>query len=190
MFLFLFLPVDCPLALPDIWQSKQAFSQQEQQQQQQNILKIHLEHAKQVSAGGKSLKKDIKQTQGTHTCNQMRTAYKVRQSTHRDTRTHALAENVYRFFRYKPPQLRFTAKITQSRRYTHIHTHTYIYAIVVVVVTKMMEWAAKRNSLFGYHPPAGAYICTRLYVCVCNHAKIFKVQGRCMRTERRQQQEL
>lgn len=65
MFLFLFLPVDCPLALPDISQSKQAFFQQEQQQQQ-NILKIHLEHTKQVSAGGKSLKKDIKQTQDTH----------------------------------------------------------------------------------------------------------------------------
>lgn len=81
----------------------------------------------------------------------------------------ALAENVYRFFRYKPPQLRFTAKITQSRRYIHTHTHMHTYAIVVAVVvgTKMMEWAAKRNSRFGYHPPAGSYICTRLCMCVC-----------------------
>lgn len=42
-----------------------------------------------------------------------------------------------------------------------------MHIIIVVVVTKIMEWAAKRNSRFGYHPPAGAYICTNLSVCVC-----------------------
>lgn len=59
LFLLFFLPVDCPLALPDIWQPKQAFSaclsldnnnNREEKKTKKNILKIHLEHAKQVSA--------------------------------------------------------------------------------------------------------------------------------------------
>jgi len=72
---------------------------------------------------------------------------------------------VYRFFRYKSTTAEIysttrNAKITQSRRQTHTHTHkctdVSAFVVVVVLVNKMMELSIKRNSRFGYHPPAGA----------------------------------
>lgn len=102
----------------------------------------------------------------------MRTAYKVKQHTHTNVQTytymHALAENVYRFFSIQATTAEiYSENNSKQEIYTHTNTHTCMH--IVVVVTKMMEWAAKRNSRFGYHPPAGAYICTRslcVYMCV------------------------
>lgn len=62
----------------------------------------------------------------------------------------------------------------------------------------------KRNSRLGYHPLAGAATHhvtyahtyrqtlshTHIQIYICMYVVVFKVQGRCMRTERRQQQEL